>query len=376
MKLRNRPYWRAVALIAALTLVATACGGGDGAGNDDGGQAAQPTATEPADAESPTDDGATADPREELVACAEEEGTVVYYSSEVEAINEEVARLFEEKYDISVEILRLASSPLSARFAEEKNAGTLPADVLRTADGAIFVENPEWFEELSPELIPMLAEYPDDVYNDNNTAVLTQYSTYTINYNTDLLAEDEAPTTWPEIIDPKWSGEIVLSDPRASISWLALFGALRDAHGIEFLEEFANTVEFDLVDSASPGAQQVAAGAYQFNFPAFPGHATPVIEEGAPVSSVQPTDPTPLKPDNIALVAGASNPCAARLLVDFRLSEEALQASCRLNDIAVALPDIEGCLPLPDDPADRLIVKDVWTDEESQPIFDALGLRN
>ncbi|MGD9507283.1 MAG: ABC transporter substrate-binding protein [Geminicoccaceae bacterium] len=305
-----------------------------------------------------------------LIEAAKAEGKLVYYSSEVDAINKAVIQAFTDKYGIEVEWLRLASGPLASRFAEEQNAGGSPADVLRTADGSAFATNPEWFVELSPDVLPMLKDYPDSAYLDNKRSVLTQYSTYVFTYNTDLVDKADLPKVWTDVLDPKWEGKVVLSDPRASISWLAWVDAMVKAHGIEFAEKL-RAQDWDIIDSAAPGAQQVAAGAYSASTPAFTGHATPVVQQGAPIGFVTPTDPAPLKRDHIGLVKDAEHPNAARLFVNYRLSPEALQIACELNQVGAPLPGIPGCLEIPPDP---VTAKDVWTAEEMKPLLDALDL--
>src|SRR5690606_32836357 len=132
-------------------------------------------------------------------ASAQAEGKLVYYSSEVDAINQAIVDAFTAKYNIQVEWLRLASGPLATRFAEEQNAGGSLADVLRTADGSVFVEHPEWFMELTPRLNPILADYPVSVYLENKRSVLTQYSTYVFTYNKNLVKENDLPRTWKDI---------------------------------------------------------------------------------------------------------------------------------------------------------------------------------
>lgn len=310
------------------------------------------------------------EPPADLVAAAKNEGRLVYYTSEVDAINEAIVNGFEEKYGIDVEWLRLASGPLAARFAEEQNSGGSPADILRTADGSVFVEDPEWFLELTPELVPMLADYPDSAYLENRRSVLTQYSTYVFTYNTNLVKEADLPRKWTDILDERWKGHVVLSDPRESISWLAWIDGMVKAHGIEFAHKVRDQ-NWAIISSAAPGAQQVAAGAYYGSTPAFTGHATPVVQQGAPVKFVTPTDPSILKRDHIGIVKDAKNLNAARLFLHYRLTREALEIACKLNEVGAPFPGIPGCIEVPENP---VTVKDVWTREEMRPLMEALGL--
>jgi iron(III) transport system substrate-binding protein len=309
-------------------------------------------------------------PPADLVAAAKKEGRLVYYSSEVDAINEAIANGFKKKYGIDVEWLRLASGPLVARFVEEQHSGGSPADVLRTADGGVFVKNPEWFLELTPELVPMLANYPESVYLENRRSVLTQYSTFVFTYNTNGVKEADLPKKWTDILDKRWKGRVVLSDPRQSISWVGWIDSMVKAHGIEFAHAVRDQ-QWDIIASAAPGAQQVAAGAYYGSVPAFTGHATPVVRQGAPLKFVTPTDPFIVKRDYIGILKGAKHPNAARLLLHYRLTREALEIACKLNEVGAPLPNVPGCIEIPES---RTIVKDVWTKEEIRPLMEALGL--
>jgi iron(III) transport system substrate-binding protein len=306
----------------------------------------------------------------DLVAAAKTEGKLVYFSSEVDAVNKAVVEAFEKKYGIRVEWLRLASGPLAARFAEEQKSGGSTADVLRTADGSVFVENPEWFVPLSPAVVPMLTKYPDYAYLENKRSVLTQFSTYVFTYNKNLVKEADLPKKWVDILDPRWKGKVAFSDPRESISWLGWIDAMVKAHGIEFAQKIRSQ-QWRIAASAAPGAQMVAAGAFAASMPAYTGHATPVLQRGAPIGFVTPGDPDPVKRDHIGIVKGTRHPNAARLFLHFRLSPEALKITCQLNQVGVPLPGIPGCLDLPPNPT---TVKDVWTPEESKPLFEALGL--
>jgi iron(III) transport system substrate-binding protein len=95
------------------------------------------------------------------------------------------------------------------------------------------------------------------------------------------------------------------------------------------------------------------------------------VQQGAPLKFVTPTDPAILKRDHIGIVKNAHHPNAARLFLHYRLTREALEIACGLNEVGAPLPDIPGCIKVPENPT---TVKDVWTNEEAKPLLDALGL--
>lgn len=343
--------------------------------------AEEPAAEEPASeettapAETTVPDGASEAEWEAVIEAAKEEGALTFYSSEVEAVNEAVIAEFEEQYpEIDVEYLRLASGPLSTRVLEEVNAGIHVVDVLRLGDPALADQHADLFVDMTPELLPSLAEYPETAYR-YPWAVSTQYSPYSINYNTDLVTGDDVPDSWTDLLDPMWEGQMILSDPRGSTTNMAWHEAMARAHGIEYVETFAGQ-GWDLIDSSGPGAQQVAAGAYALSVPPYPGHATPVIDEGAPVAYVIPNDPVVYNQDTLMVLAQAPNPNAARLFANFRLSMDGQTAMCASTTASATLPGVPGCVDISELGDDTMLAKDLWTEEEQAEYLEILGLQN
>lgn len=59
-----------------------------------------------------------------------------------------------------------------------------------------------------------------------------------IAYNTDLVSEEDAPRTWDDLLDPRWNGQIVMTDPGSSGSIKYFVGALMNspAYGTAYFE--------------------------------------------------------------------------------------------------------------------------------------------
>src|SRR5699024_3961037 len=182
-------------------------------------------------------------------------------------------------------------------------------------------------------------------------------------YHTDLVSPEEVPESWEDLLDPKWQGQILMVDPQASPTPVALLELLRETYGDEFLERLSEQ-EPDVVDSAGPGGQQVAAGAFAFNFPTAGGaHSQPLMDDDAPIDFVL-MSPATLGTNEVVLPADSPNPNAGALFANFRLSMEGHRAVCDTNP-GYSLPSdevLDGGVEAPEElgPVDF----DLWADEE------------
>src|SRR5690606_10485714 len=96
--------------------------------------------------------GAQAQPKtfDELVAAANAEGELTFYTTTAEEFVKKLTDGFTAEYPgIEVKVLRLASGALHARFATETETGVFVADMVDTTSDELHNTHPEWFVELS-----------------------------------------------------------------------------------------------------------------------------------------------------------------------------------------------------------------------------------
>jgi iron(III) transport system substrate-binding protein len=316
-----------------------------------------------------------------IIDAAKKEGVLEYYVSESDDVNVPVIKRFTEKYGIPVRHQRASSGLLTQRFAAERAAGVINADVVDAADPFVFNNKPEWFVTLSPEVVPGLATYPKAVDKDTGYGWLPKYvelrtNLATIQYNTDLVKDP--PKTWEDLLDPTYKGKVLLSSPKATPSYMGWAELMRRRYGIEYLQKI-RALDFKLVDSAGPGGQQVAAGAYKLNFPAATTHSLQLIKQGAPIARVIMSDPSHGPEQNVAIVAGAPHPNVARLFVNFMVQPETQDFICELTGGSGVLAGkgpgkAEKCLELPKD-LQRIPYADLDNKSVTQPLLDALGIQ-
>lgn len=345
-----RPSWQAMPLrvVAFLAMIAllVACGTSDESedtvdGAAEGATSATDEATAPADAEDGTDGGGTEGPDE----MGPPESSMTLYSSLVPALNDAVVEAFSEEYDVSVEVLRLASTPLNERYRAEAEAGNVVADVVIGGTAAFLEEagDNDWVVELSENELPALAEWPSEFRSEYH--VTTDITPFSITYNTENVSEDEAPKGWEDLADPKWEGRMLMADPRNSETWLAVFQLGAENLGDEFLTSFAD-LDYGIAESSVPGAQQVAAGEYDVMFPSAIVITKPLIDEGAPIADTILEGPSSGVEHFAGISAEASSPNAARAFVNWLLTQEGQQV---VNEGLVSpLGELPGTLPMPE----------------------------
>lgn len=358
------------AWLAVPTLLLAACGGEDDAGEGpseagEGSAAAGP------------------DDWDAVIKAAQEEGETVSYSTQGLPISEAQQPIFADKYGIEFSVgPPVATTDMLERIQAEFRADAVQADILTVADFTVWLSEPDRFLDLDTAGLPNYESYPEKgKWKDKCVAVVIDPST--ILYNTDLVDPADAPKTWSDLLDPKWKGQLALTDPRAAPSYNSYMFALGNSpdYGLDFLEGIA-AQEPALFDSGNPLAEQVSAGAYMIGLQPHVTNSAALIADGAPLKHVIPDDPPHGAAINCAgILADAPHPNAAKVFLNFLMSPEAQSAGCEAAGYPSLLADTT-CDVLPDtwappdrDPETGALPGQSPEDEERlAEVYDALGL--
>ncbi len=281
------------------------------------------------------------------IAAAKAEGGFLLYASISDPQIKALLAGFEKDYGIKGDFLRLVSTPLIQRFSAANDANSNDADAFLDSSPQVFELHPEWFLKLDAKEIPNVTRWPARWVSSN--AVTIQTSGSVIQFNTDLVKDADIPKTWADVVDPKWKGKILLTDPRISDTYLGWVDMLEKRYGADFIQKLG-AQDVKLTQSGASGAQLVAAGAHHLNFPAYSSFSVPLIEKKAPISSRIMADPVLASQTSLAVAAKAPHPKTARLFLDWVLSESAVRALCAA--LPVSTPGDEdgklGCIALKD----------------------------
>jgi len=262
---------------------------------------------------------------EKLVADAKAEGEVTIYSAAPENIVLRISKAFREEYGIEIKYVRISSNQLMQRFAAEAESNSIAADLMFIAGGPtpFFKEGVEkgWIAPLKDAGIPVLDDGTFPARFSDGISAVVQVAPFLIAYNKDHVSEEDAPKDWPDLLDPKYEGEIILIDPRASNAFLDIYAAIQDKYGEEFFQKLVAQQPRRYADG-TPATQGLAAGEAALEIPVLPSMVNELIAKGAPLGQAIPSYTSGVEM-HVALtnLEKAKSPAAARLLANFVMTE-------------------------------------------------------
>lgn len=261
----------------------------------------------------------------QLIDAAKKEGKVVWYTSVDLAVAEKVARAFEAKYPgIAVRVERSGAERVFQRLGQEYSSKIYAADAVNSSDAAHLIvwKRDGW----------LMADVPEDVakhYSAENRDPDGMFASWrsspsVIGYNTKLVTKEEAPKSFKDLLDPKWTGKIVKAHPSYSGTILtATFQIARDL-GWEYLEKLSQQKVMQ-VQSATEPPKKIALGERAIMADGNEYILFQMKEKGEPVEIVYPTEGTPNVVGPSAILKNAPNPNAAKLFNHYLFSQECQQ---------------------------------------------------
>lgn len=315
---------QAIMAVGAVLAVAAGCGAG-------GGGAAS---SAPVTSFGP--DVSTA----ELYADAKAEGgTITWYTTMTPDAADRFVAAFQKQYpDLKLQYVRLVSAQIASRYEQERAAGTVAADVLTSSDSSFLqdMQGKGWVEK-SVEL-PDLKSWPSHYYENGEATVSVM--PLELAFNTNVSGADE-PTSWEDVLDPKYTGKLLLGDPSTVPPYLDLLYLLDKTYGEDFIKKLA-AQKPTIVPSIVTANETLASGAAGALIPSALDAAKSYIDQGAPIKLVTP-NPTTAISQLTAISAGGNHPAGARLVMDFMLTRAGqaainVTAASPLKGIGLAIP--------------------------------------
>lgn len=263
--------------------------------------------------------------RELYEAAKKEGGELTWYTAQSDDITAQaLGRSFESSYPgLKVNVLRTTAQVAYQRITQEIKASAIQCDVFSTTDigHAVALKARGDFEKSVPEnaskVLDVYRGYDPDGYY-----FVTSAGMIGIGYNTSKVKEAEVPRNWTDLLDPKWNNNIALGHPAFSgyVGTWAL--TLRNQYGWQFFEKLAkNNPRIgrsinDTVTMLNAGESSIAGSGPV-------GTLLESAQKGNPLAMVYPTDGTVLIIAPSGIMKGCKHPNAARLFMEFLLSEGA-----------------------------------------------------
>lgn len=295
-----------------------------------------------------------------LTACGSGSGgsddVLVLYATSVIAARQ-AAEDFEAETGIKVEVITGSSGEVFGRIQSEASN---PQGDVYFGPGSKAVESPDLFEVYeSPEL-----ENIDPQWISDGDPVPVEMWINAIMYNKDLVGPDEVPTSFFDLADPKWRGQIQSADPAESTAAYGQMVAIYNAGGWDLVEEVAANL---IISDNLAGPRTVSDGESALGL--FHESAADNYSDNPAVGITHAKEGHTAGWDSLLLVKGTKREANAKRFIDWFLSESGQQmladdvGGLRPTRVGVVTPSdmtpIEEITVI-DFPEDSLTNKDEW----------------
>ncbi len=306
---------------STMALLLVACGGSPTADQSADGQGTRKQAGNDKAEQTFREMGALAgkDRRDRLVKCAEDEGAINVYTSMTSDVADAVAETFGDTFDVDVNVYRAGSETVLQRILQEQKANYAGNDVVETNATEMFALAKEGhlaeYQGERRELVPDAGRF------EGWTA--TRFNLFSPSWNTKLVKKGEQPKSWEDLADPKWDGK--LSMEVGDYDWYLTLYKYWEKQGKSAEEidklfaDMANGAK--IVKGHTVQGELMSAGQFAVTASNYTYLVERVKEKGAPVDYMPLVEPVIARPNGVALMKGAANPCSALLFADWLLEE-------------------------------------------------------
>ncbi len=261
-----------------------------------------------------------------LFDAAKKEGEVTWYTTLVVGqIVRPMIAAFEAKYPgIKVNYVPAPWQETALRLSNEARAGSVKGDLF---DGGI-TYYPLNQAGLVDHFVPEAAkDFPTEFKDPTGlwTANIVQIATPSI--NTEQVSTAETPKTLDDLLDPRWSGKMAWTDSPSASGPPGFIGnvlmSMGPEKGMAYLQKLAKQRIANVPAIQRVVLDQNISGQYPLVLSIYNYHAVISAAQGAPVKWLK------LAPiltfGTFGLMKNSPHPNAARLFVEFNLSDEGQQ---------------------------------------------------
>jgi iron(III) transport system substrate-binding protein len=305
--------------------------------------------------------------RQALIEGARKEGKFVLYATIGEEQANQLVKRFQAKYPfIQAESFRANSGRLKARLDAELASNRVLGDTLQMGSFGQFLAYAK-AGMLDRFETPEMAAYPA-AYKEQGVWTIFRNSPILMAYSARRLPDGEAPKRWSDLLDPRFKGQLAMLDSTSGgqqIHWYTL----RKKYGTDFWSKVAANTPIivpgpnQVIDGLLTGEFKVAAHTYGYTIKEYE-------QNGAPVKAIVPADGVPMLVSPIGIIKGAPHPFAARLFIDWILSQEGQTQMVEIMNDYSPRSDVKPPAGLPPwDKIDKLIPDDWAAFVQSTPEF-------
>ncbi|WP_246476520.1 extracellular solute-binding protein [Salicibibacter cibi] len=302
-----------------------------------------------------------------LTACGDDD-SVSIYTHNVEDEMQPMVSDMEEETGINADFLNLSSeegfSRAESEFPDvgaEVHWGQLHSLALLAQEEDMLgsYQSPEW-EDVPDEFKDPDGQWYGWSYWYNELAV-----------NTDIVDELglDTPSSWEDLIDPQYEGEIVMPDPSVSGTGFLFVSTIIQMLGEEEAWEYFEQLDENVgqyVESADVPGQLAAQGEYAVGI-TWDQAVADFIEEGYPIEGVVPDEGVGYDLDVIFIYEGNEDNENVQEIIDYVGSEAGMESAAEHRSM-VTKPGVEGIAG--DEEPNMIDYDALWAAENRQDIQD------
>lgn len=276
-----------------------------------------------------------------LIDAARKEGKVTWYTSVDLPLAEKVAKSFEAKYPgVSMKVERSGAERNFQRIGQETASKIYNCDVVNSSDAAHLIL---WKRQglLAPYVPEDVAQHFPAQHKDADGMFCSwRVMLCPMAYNTKLVKPEDAPKSYADLLDAKWSGKIVKAHPGYSGTIMTSTQQLSRDLGWPWFEKLAKQKVMQ-VQSATEPPKKVAQGERAVMADGGEYVIVELRKKGEPVELIYAREGTPLVTGPSGVMAKAPNPNAARLFHAWSMTAEAQQLNVDVGALRSAHPQVK-----------------------------------
>jgi len=252
----------------------------------------------------------------DVVAAAEKEGSLTYYTANFAETEQEVIKAFNKRFPkVKVAMVRAPGGQIITRIKTEAAAGKLAADVVNHSDRGLMLELADLFQDYTP---PNAADYrPDALVSPKLWPGVTLG--WALAYNTELVKNP--PKTWMDLTKEEYKGKKIgqVVGPSGGTTWTRVMFE-RQVLGEDYWKKQA-ALQIALYPSGAPTSDALVRGEISIA-PLLYNIIYTKIVEGAPAEAIFAPEGVPIIPYADGITKTSKSPNAAKLFMNWRLSKE------------------------------------------------------
>lgn len=268
-------------------------------------------------------------PIDKIESDARKEGKLVIYAAPGHVnrkAQSAIGKLFQDRYGVTIEWTILSARDISPRVFAEQRTKQYTVDITMSGVAG-------HYGQLKPKgyVVPILAPstFEKGVWRLDPTSVTPESRDWlyvnmplrpSFLINTKLIPPGQEPKSYQDLLDPKWKGKIVFQTPARGGTGSGWFRATHRHLGLKYMRALAKQVV--IVAKVNDTPQGVVRGQYPIGLAASTTRVRQLINEGAPVKYIQPTEGSHMASQGTCFILYAPHANAAKLFYHWFYSKE------------------------------------------------------